>query len=497
MKYVGDKLPETPHGLGRRVRLGPYEANFHTQEFWKEGIRWKLSGQPFQILEMLVSRPGELVTRDELLKRLWPDGTFTDFNHSLNAAIKKLREALSDSADDPKFIETLPRRGYRFIGTIEPPPPKQPESPPEVNAVASAKEQPVLPAASITQGVSKAPSRFPPMALMWVGGLVLGALVIFNQLFLPKAQKAEEEQSALKHAAEMPEKTKSQMVSEEQEPPIQTRPTFPTRTALRETSIVEPSTMVRTIIPGDSNNAGPQFSPDGKRLAFMSNRSGLWQIWVSAVDGSNPTQLTDGGGAGTPRWSPDGRSIAFDAPTDEGTSIFVVPADGSSPPRKLVVGLVPSFSRDGKWVYYASDRYSNWQVWKVSLNGEVKRQVTLNGGFSAQESDDGYVYFTKSRFPNPEVCRMRVEANDEECVLPLLKPRTWSSWAVTRHGILFVEDLSQGRSELSLYEPAKRQVTSLYTLETAPFWMGATSDGRKVMVNDAQERQISLVENLR
>src|SRR5512142_1809921 len=102
-----------------RIRFGPFRADLRTRELWKEGIRLKLAGQPFQVLEILLNNPGELVTRDELKERMWPGDTFVDFSHGLNAAVNKLREALSDSADDPKYIETLPRRGYRFIGKVE------------------------------------------------------------------------------------------------------------------------------------------------------------------------------------------------------------------------------------------------------------------------------------------------------------------------------------------------------------------------------------------
>ena len=98
------------------VRL---QVDLQTREIWKFGTRIKLVGQPFEILAMLIGRPGKLVTRDELRNRLWPSDTFVDFNHGLNAAVNKLREALSDSADDPRYIETLPRRGYRFRLDVE------------------------------------------------------------------------------------------------------------------------------------------------------------------------------------------------------------------------------------------------------------------------------------------------------------------------------------------------------------------------------------------
>src|SRR6202049_195201 len=103
-----------------RVSFGPFEVDLHTHELWKYGTRIRLVGQPFEILALLLSKPGELVTREELRSRLWPGDTFVDFNDGLNAAVNKLREALSDSAESPRYIETLPRRGYPFIAIIEP-----------------------------------------------------------------------------------------------------------------------------------------------------------------------------------------------------------------------------------------------------------------------------------------------------------------------------------------------------------------------------------------
>jgi eukaryotic-like serine/threonine-protein kinase len=105
----------------RLVRFGPFEANFTTGELRKHGIRVKLQEQPFQVLKLLLLRPGELVAREEIRHCLWPSGTFVDFDNGLNAAINRLREALGDSAEDPRLIETLPRRGYRFIGALSEP----------------------------------------------------------------------------------------------------------------------------------------------------------------------------------------------------------------------------------------------------------------------------------------------------------------------------------------------------------------------------------------
>jgi TolB-like protein/tetratricopeptide (TPR) repeat protein len=100
------------------IRFGPFELDVASRELRKGDVRLRLQDQPFEILRMMLERPGEVVTREELRQRLWPKGTFVDFEHSLNTAVKRLRAALGDDADRPRFVETLPRRGYRFIAAL-------------------------------------------------------------------------------------------------------------------------------------------------------------------------------------------------------------------------------------------------------------------------------------------------------------------------------------------------------------------------------------------
>jgi DNA-binding winged helix-turn-helix (wHTH) protein/tetratricopeptide (TPR) repeat protein len=102
-----------------RMRFGAFEADLSAGELRKHGIRLKLHDQPFQVLSLLLDRPGELITREEIQQKLWPSGTFVDFENGLNSAVNRLRDALSDSAEEPRFIETIPRRGYRFIAPVE------------------------------------------------------------------------------------------------------------------------------------------------------------------------------------------------------------------------------------------------------------------------------------------------------------------------------------------------------------------------------------------
>jgi DNA-binding winged helix-turn-helix (wHTH) protein len=103
----------------RRYRFGVFEADAATGELRKRGVLIKLNVQPFQVLLMLLKRPGELLTREEISQELWSDGTFVDYEHGVNSAVNRIREALSDSARNPRFIETLARRGYRFVAPVQ------------------------------------------------------------------------------------------------------------------------------------------------------------------------------------------------------------------------------------------------------------------------------------------------------------------------------------------------------------------------------------------
>jgi eukaryotic-like serine/threonine-protein kinase len=126
------------------VKFGPFEADLHAGEVRKAGSRIKLQDQPFKVLQVLLERPGDLVTREELQSRIWPRETFGDFDHAVNVAVGKLRTALGDSAENPSFIETIPRRGYRFVAKLEaplppivPPAPERPELAPVIIAIAA------------------------------------------------------------------------------------------------------------------------------------------------------------------------------------------------------------------------------------------------------------------------------------------------------------------------------------------------------------------------
>jgi eukaryotic-like serine/threonine-protein kinase len=185
----------------------------------------------------------------------------------------------------------------------------------------------------------------------------------------------------------------------------------------------------------------PQYSPDGSRIAFASGRSGdVMEIWIAGADGSRPFQLTrgPGRGQGTPRWSPDGRLIAFDSLGEDGIShIYVIDANGGRA-RRVGSGMstegAPSWSRDGKWIYFYSNRTGRKEVWRASLGEGAAQQVTDNGGDAAFESTDGRTLFYTRSIASPLFARP-LDGGPERQVLDHVVMR---AFAVFADGIYYI-----------------------------------------------------------
>ena len=188
-----------------RYRFGAYEADAATGELRRQGIRIKLNSQPFQVLLMLLERPAELLTREEISRTLWPDGTFVDYEHGVNSAVNRIREALGDTAANPRFVETLARRGYRFVAPVERISPAGPQAipnPPPAPALTDADSPESDPEPSLLSSILASPRDLPKtsssvvqtlfvlLQLMYIGFYVgaLANLAEIEDLFsaLPK-----------------------------------------------------------------------------------------------------------------------------------------------------------------------------------------------------------------------------------------------------------------------------------------------------------------------
>jgi DNA-binding winged helix-turn-helix (wHTH) protein len=176
MRDISMDLPSTvTNHSATRIQFGKFEANLCTGELRRSGMRVRLQSQPFRLLAILVEHPGELVTREKLQEELWGAGTTVDFDHGLSVAINKLREALGDSAENPRFIETLAKRGYRFVAPVT-----------TIGTDTMDRDATDRDAAS-TQGVESPADSSGPPKLFWpwlAAGLVVVCLVLCALLIL-------------------------------------------------------------------------------------------------------------------------------------------------------------------------------------------------------------------------------------------------------------------------------------------------------------------------
>jgi Tol biopolymer transport system component len=249
--------------------------------------------------------------------------------------------------------------------------------------------------------------------------------------------------------------------------------------------------------------SGPQFSPDGSKIAFESTRSGAYEVWMCRSDGSSLVQLTHFNSVtGTPRWSPDGQQIAFDSGTGGNVDIYVVDSEGGSPRRLTTepsIEAVPSWSRDGRWIYFTSNRTGSEQVWKMPSTGGPAVQVTHQGGFATFESPDGrYLYYAKG-LTVPGLWRISTSGGEEIEVISSLEPGYWGYWAVVENGIYYLDMTAQ--PGINFFDIATHQIMRVFDLENAPArrapGLAVSSDKRTILYTqlDALNSDIILVEN--
>jgi len=368
------------------VRFGSFEADPRTGELRKAGVKLKLRGQPFQVLAILLERPGEVVTREEIQKRLWPD-TFVDADHNLNTAINRIREVLGDSAESPRFVETLPRRGYRFIAPVE-----------DIRPTTA-------PAEEVTQEAWRKLHISPWALLLFAAILLLTVAGVFvnRWLRIPSPSLAQ--------------RTLTRVTFDDG---LQIGTTWSPDGRfiayssdhggkfdiwVEQVSGGEPVQITK----GAGHNWQPDWSPYGRYIAYRSEngRGGLFVI--PALGGPGLERKISSFGY-YPCWSPHGAQILFQTGQfAEDNRFYVVSLDGS-PPREVLTGFLAKHqfsARSAAW-YPDGKRVTVWirddsaapSFWTVPIpDGEGRKleidqriasefgQVSLGRGFPEFEAD--------------------------------------------------------------------------------------------------------------
>ena len=350
------------------VKFGPFEVVAETGELWKSGRRLKLSGQAIQVLILLLESPSQVVSRDTLRAELWPEVGYGDFDHGLNAAVNRLREVLGDSAVNPRYIETVPRCGYRFVGKVHSPTPL-----------------PIEPAIETTVPKPAGKSR----TLIVLSSVILLALTVVGVLIL----------IALSRRPVLPTVNIVQVTSS---PGYEFDPNFSpdgsqmvfaavndssNRPNIYVKTIGDEKTLQLTQGPGDSSC--PEWSPDGKAIAYTHRVEDVPGEFKSSIYIMSPLggskrkilqihEFRDGRDCFV-SWSPDAKWIAYaDTPPQEPTGIFVTSDSGAFVRRvtaapKGSFDSVPAFSPNGKWIAFVrnTDDGGKPAIFLVAANEEA------------------------------------------------------------------------------------------------------------------------------
>jgi len=305
------------NAASRSYRFGVFELDLRFGELRRNGLKVKLQEQPLQVLTLLLDQPGEIVTREDLRNRLWPADTFVDFDHSLNAAIRRLRDALGDSAENPRFVETVARRGYRFLSPVSVLPSNGNGG---IGAASAVAETPAPPA----------PRFHKWWMLAGAAAVVLVLLGIRVGFFLGRSHPAN--------------------------------------------SANPPHVSRLTANPADDRVRAAAISRDGKYLAY-ADETGFYLRQISTGE-THPVILPAGLKAGSLSWFPDGAHmiVALTGST-QASSLWEISTLGGTPRRLSDDGRSPAVSPDGSEIAFITGPRTSNQIWLMAADGEQPRKL--------------------------------------------------------------------------------------------------------------------------
>jgi eukaryotic-like serine/threonine-protein kinase len=427
------------------VRFGPFELDLRGRELRKEGRRIRLQEQPFQILQMLLESPGEVVSREDIRKRLWVDNTVVEFDHSISAAVRRLREALRDSADKPRYIETVARRGYRFIGEVE----AAVDDPSVVGPVAAAA------ANELTDGqAGPEPGRPRLRVRSWMLVSLASAIIVVWASVGYNSRTRRPAVALLQPLIRLDLDLGDEMAPSSEFgarailSPDGTRLVYVWHSRLMTRTLDQPNA---TELPGTDNAQGPFFSPDGRWVAFFAGAK-LRRI---PIDGGRLTDLCEApiGAGGGGSWGEDGYIVA--------AVNFVlkrIPAAGGAPVpltelrQGEIVHRWPQIVPGGKAVVFTSyasmSGLDGANIEVMSLENRRRKTVVRGGTWGRFLPSGHLVYLSKGTLfavafdPN----RLEVRGAPTPVVEDVAYSAAWGSAQIdfSRTGMLVYRDAREG-----------------------------------------------------
>jgi DNA-binding winged helix-turn-helix (wHTH) protein/Tol biopolymer transport system component len=422
----------------RIISFGTFEVNLHTGELRQRGQKVKLQEQPFQVLAALLERPGELVTREELRSKLWPSDTFVDFDHGLNAAIKRLRDALGESADAPVFIETMARRGYRFIAPVD--------------------------GGSTASGIETSAQERPKSTVVgkWIAVALLSSAVIAVLAWV-----------RWRHSWRSSEMTERKLTTNSSENSVTSAAVsrdgkylaYTDSTGIYLKLISTGETHPLPLPPNFPAHVDDWFQ-DGSHLLVTRGELSLWSI---SLFGGSPRLLADDARAGSV--SPDGSHIAFQR-RDYGREEWVMRADGTdqlkvAADKSSWVGR-PTWSPDGNRIAYIRDS-STYNAREASVEVNDWRKSNAQTLFSDNRLSPSVYWLPNDLL----VYAIGDEENQQRAGLRTVSPQqtgksAGSSKSITPRGIGWINQLTGSADGKILTFTRENSVVSAYIGALAP-----------------------------
>lgn len=384
--------PKFGNGAGDSIlRFGPFEVDFPAAELRKNGTRIRLQDQPFQILRLLLERQGQVLTREEIQNRLWPDNTIVEFEHSINAAVRRLRDALQDSATKPRYIETVARRGYRFIGQLEPASQEPPLAESAILAPTHGliyQKATSIPTRSLPHRINRRILAFSAalttIAAIWIG-VAYYRPGVWSSIRLQPLMRLDLELGSLSPGSH---RGADAVLS-----PDGMGLVYVSRSRLFTRRLDQAIAME---LAGTEGAEGPFFSPDGKWVAFFADG----KLKKVSVKGGSVISLCDSPGVGGGSWGEDGSIVAT-----IDSNLSRVPSAGGKPialtelaagesahrwPQILPGGNVVLFT-----VYPSVTGVEGARIEALSLRDNRRRTVVASGSWARYLASSHLIYIDK------------------------------------------------------------------------------------------------------